>query len=472
MENMQFTDDDKETEDTNNQQNSQLVLEEKEFHLAYGRNKEKFQFLLYRTNNTILIICKNYEIILTMDELSDMSQKIFDSFHHAFEYIVNRFKENKVLIKNIIINKLILLRIKKDYYRLKDFDLKLLYTRQKQQITKKINENIEQSVDPKNFKKLYQIKKNTLSNGWDNAFIAFQALNEKIYIIYYIVATNIIECFDLIEKQLISTIKYAHTDCISNFRYYTYNKKEYILSLSSRIHFIKVWDFQNWNCISKITVFKKPYLQSACFITDNLDNNVYIIASNTATNENILVYDFEGNIIKEIEESNDKSYIVDTYEDNNKQYIIVGNNKNIKSFDYEKRILYHTYTDTNLNYEHLGFKIIYNQNILKLMAAGNKYFKIWDFHTGNLIANLKFRADVYSLCLFNDNFAFIGCDENIIRLVDIQNVKVIKEIVGPTDRICNMKMIVHPLYGECMITQGWKYGGINFWVSKLDENDN
>ncbi len=66
-----------------------------------------------------------------------------------------------------------------------------------------------------------------------------------------------------------------------------------------------MWNIYNFECLLNIEkINKKRELYSACFL--NINNNIYIITSNYnwyCKTEPIKVFDFQGNKIKEINDS-------------------------------------------------------------------------------------------------------------------------------------------------------------------------
>jgi len=77
----------------------------------------------------------------------------------------------------------------------------------------------------------------------------------------------------------------------------------------------------------------------------------------------IKVYDFDRNKIKEINNSKDAVYFIDSYYDNKlfKNYIITGNNGYVKSYDYDNNELYHKYGDDKKNIFHNSLVITINE---------------------------------------------------------------------------------------------------------------
>ena len=58
---------------------------------------------------------------------------------------------------------------------------------------------------------------------------------------------------------------------------------------------------------------------------------------------------------------------------------------------------------------------------------------------------------------------FVGCGDNTIKLVDLKKGIIIKNLKENKDCVLTIKKIVHPLYGECLISQGAKDDQIKMW---------
>ena len=155
--------------------------------------------------------------------------------------------------------------------------------------------------------------------------------------------------YNLIDFKLINEIKMAHFKFITNFRHYydRDNKLDLIISISSIDNNIKLWNANNWDCLYNfMNLNKSGTLFSGCFLNDNKNN--YILTSNfniLKKVENIKIFDFNGNKIKEIKDSNFNTYFIDCYYDNNlsKNFIITGNSDLIRAYDYNNNEIYKKY---------------------------------------------------------------------------------------------------------------------------------
>ena len=245
------------------------------------------------------------------------------------------------------------------------------------------------------------------------------------------------------------------------------------MSISSINNMIRIWNIKNFECLISINnVNSNRNLHSACFLSEN--NNNYIITSNcnwAGDSEPIKIYDFNGNKIKEINNSNEKTYFIDTYYDKilNKYFIITGNFNYVKSYDYRKNVVYHKYNDSfnNDNKCHLSVIIKSNEKIPKLIeSCQDGYVRIWNFHSGSLINKIRISNKIlYGLCLWNDNYLFVGCEDKTIKLIDIKIGFVIETLIGHNNSVLTIKKINHKVYGECLVSEGWKSDQIKLWFN-------
>ena len=197
--------------------------------------------------------------------------------------------------------------------------------------------------------------------------------------------------------------------------------------------------------------------------------------------EPIKVFDIKGEQKMIINDSILEVFFIDIYYDPllNKSYIITGNINLVTSFDYDKNQKYNEYyeeNDNNLKEYHKSFVITKNENITKLIeSSSTKYIKIFNFHSGEILNKIKLGDsgdyNLYSICLWNEDNLFIASgkssilkDGPYIILIDLQkknNIKYIK--TDHNDRIISIKKLIHPKYGECLLSQGIGKDKIKLW---------
>ena len=209
----------------------------------------------------------------------------------------------------------------------------------------------------------------------------------------------------------------------------------------------------------------------ACFLKDNNQNYTVICYDNTKDEEiePIKIFDLEGNKIKEIKNSKYNAYFIDTYYDNNlsKNFIITGNRGYSQSYDYNENKKYFKYIDIDneINY-HMRIIIDDSDKIIKMIESSCKgIIRIFDFHSGKLLKKINVYNDrLNSICLWNKDYLFVGCADKSIKLIDLNTKKVIKDLNGHKERILSIKRIIHPKYGECLISQDAGKSQIKLWI--------
>ena len=296
----------------------------------------------------------------------------------------------------------------------------------------------------------------------DNIFIVFKSINNIFYLIYA-TKNNSIFLYELLADIKICEIKKAHKEYISNFRHHLdkINKRDLMISISSRDSNIKLWNIGNIECLLSIKgIYKEGYLNSSCFLEDN-NHKIYIITSNFNFNtfEPIKVFDLEGKELKEINDSNDKTYIIDSYFDeiSNKNYISTGNMGCIKSFDFQENKLYNIFRDDS---KRPHFSLIFFEDekdkILKLIdSCYDGLIRIWNFHTIDLLNIINISHGINSISLFNDNYIFISCYDKEIKIVNILNGE-IKEFLGINKDIISLVTVGDSSFGYYLITEGFE----------------
>ena len=325
--------------------------------------------------------------------------------------------------------------------------------------------NIDNFSNPKDIQFLRYITKDSYTSKiYDNAFSVFKSINNIFYLIYGNENNSIIS-LNLNNNQKINEIKNAHNETIINFRHYLddINKRDLLLSISNDFsnNNIKLWNINNWECLLSLEkIYKKDNLL-ATFLISNNENYITTCNYRIYKDENtepIKILDFKGNQIKIINDSNENTYFIDVYYDKNllKNYIITGNEGHIKSYDYNSNIVYHKYCDKNRD-KGICFSsiIIKDINIIKIISSfNNGFIKIWNFHNENLLNKIKICNKLLGICLWNNEFLFAGSSDKTIKLIDLNEEKVIREFNGHNQEVTTIKKIFHPNYGECLISYG------------------
>ena len=147
----------------------------------------------------------------------------------------------------------------------------------------------------------------------------------------------------------------------------------------------------------------------------------------------------------------------------NKNYIIIGKKGFIKSYDFEKNTEYNIYSKKD-NAFHTSIIVNNNEEITKLIESNSyRKIRIWNFHSGEFLKIINGKEDILCLCLWNNDYIFAGCTDFSIKAINLKNGKIVKNLIGHKDYVLNIKKIIIPEYGECLISQGYLNDGIKVW---------
>ena len=443
-----------------------------------------FKTVIEKIKNEIVVKIRKYKILFNINNISLYFDKEVDTIDKAYKFINKLFEEKKVAInEDFMINKEIQLDFlinkgKKIPIHLKYYEKNSNYIINELNNLKNDNIKLKKEINilksyhekPKSIKLMpFKIQDCYACTNLDNVFTVFKSIENIFYIIYSNINKSLIT-YDLIKQKNIAEIKKCHNDYISNIKHYLdkINKKDYIMSVSFRDNNLKMWDFKNWECKLNIpSVNSYGFLDSACFLNENNQN--FIITSNCCWgggSEPIKIFDFDGNKINEINDSNEKTYFVDSFfdEESKKNYIISGNENYVKSYDYTKNELYHKYYD-NENRGHFSFILNKTENITKLIEScfdGN--IRIWNFHNAVLLKKIKINnGALFGICLLNGNDLLVGSEDKTIKLIDLKNGIVAQNLNGHNKWAIAIKKINHPQFGVFIISQGHENDQIKIW---------
>ena len=342
----------------------------------------------------------------------------------------------------------------------------------------KIDEDIQKNndkINPNDIKLFTIITKDSYADYiLDNTFALFTSINDIIYLVYSNSKKSIIS-YNLLDNKKINEIKNAHARDITNFRYFfdKINKRDLMISISLSDNNLKLWNMNNFECLINLeNVNKSGRLFSGCMFSEN--NAIYIITSCAyGNNESIKIFDMNKIKIKEIKDSTESAYFIDIFFDNNlsKNFLVVGNHGFIKSYDYNNNKIYRKYND-NDNNRHCSIIINKKEEVVKLIDSsfdGN--IRIWDFHSGQLLNKIKVSNNgwLIGICLWDNENLFVGCGDKSIKLIDLRNRLIKSNLNGFKNKVLCIKKILHPQYGECLISQEYENGAIKLVSRNLYE---
>ena len=441
------------------------------------KNQIKIRETIRNEIITLLIKSENIEINLMNTKMNKdyIINKLCKSYNSFIIEIYNLQEENEQLKLNNSIfmnnfNELI-----KDVEFIKNENNKLKNEIEGLKSLNRRNnvENDNYFTDPNKLQFGHYLTDDSYScNVNDNTFVIFKTLENYIYLVYATEAKTI-QCQNVNTKKIIQILLDPHNNhYITNLRYNfdKKNNRELLLSASKEINNIKIWDIKNWNCIVDLkNIYNSGNIRSACILND--ENCNYIVVSNDDEFNLIKIYDFNSIKIKEFPKSEDISYFIDTYYDkkNSNYYVLSGNRNSVKSFNFKENKLYKKYYEQNSKSGHYSIVINIYDEITKLIESDTDGFiRIWDFHLSTLLNKIIVSKDtrLNGICLWNEKYLFVGSNDNSISLIDLSNIYEIKKLKAHQEKVCCIQKIIHPQYGECLISQGYKKDQIRIWIYK------
>jgi len=382
-----------------------------------------------------------------MKNILKVSIKKKDHFTLKKNHIMN----NKNIIsnsKNKIINSKNKITYNKDLF---------IYKNNIEKTNKK--NKIEEVIQQFNFNKHRIIVEDSyIESKTQNTFIIFNSVYDILTLVYINNNNNNnIITFNLVDFKKINEIKNNNPERkIIHLRHYQCKKsnKDLILTIIN-YNLIEIFDITNLERLLTLkNIYENGKIYSSCFIEEK--NNIYVLTSNESVfnAEGIKVFDFKGNMIKSIKNSFFSTYFIDFYfdEKSSTNFIITGNSKFIRSYNYDKNIFYRKYYEYNI-LEHYNAVIFEKNDIVKMMEIDTDgIVRIWNFHSGNLIKKIETEKQLSGIYLWDKEFLFIGMNDKNVEIFEINEEKLIYCFLS---NFCILKMekIEHPNLGKCLLAQ-------------------
>ena len=203
---------------------------------------------------------------------------------------------------------------------------------------------------------------------------------------------------------------------------------------------------------------------------DDLNYNQDII-NNNDDNNNIAIQNQENVTTQKVKV--DHIYYIETYYDTkfNTTYIISCCSEYVKSFNYNLNTLYHLYQENTSENKIHGNVIIDDNNLINIVrlieTCNDGYVRIWDFHLGDLLNKIQICDEgIKSICLWDEDHIFVGCDDASIKMVDINTNEILHVLYGHKEKVCCLKKVEHEKFGKCIVSKGWGSDAIKLWKKK------
>ena len=301
----------------------------------------------------------------------------------------------------------------------------------------------------------------------DNVIAVYVGYDGNSYLAAPISTTFEIEIMNLRDNKIVHSLK-GHSAHIYIVRHYFQRKSstDFLISTSSERK-VKVWNLKTYEC--HITLNKchtGTYLYSALLLFDNINNLNYIVTS--CPNEYMKLWDFDsGKFIREIGSTSDYTYFINYWNNNNINYIINANSSNVKIYGINKsKEIYREFLAPQSTWHMSAFVERMNDINYLFESDGNGYLRIWNIEKKEIYKSIQASGcNLRGICFWNDRFIIAASSDKGFKIFDLENNKNIITIHGHESVLCTVQKIMHPVYGESLISSGID-GNIKLWIQK------
>ena len=297
----------------------------------------------------------------------------------------------------------------------------------------------------------------------------------------YVASKNIndfnIDIITLIDNKKILSLE-GHKIHIRTLRYFINNKdnNEYLISADDN-GLVIVWDISNEYNIKyqiesnyEINAAKGISIFSCLLVFPENNNDNYIVISTNNISKDIdksatKLYSMnDGNFSKNINNSNNYGimYLLSWHnKKNNKYYIIQLANAKIIINNLLEDELYCELKHRHEGDLNSGFVFSKDNNDFLCYSSENGRISIWNLYTKKLINKIKMiKSRLMHIIEWNNKYLIVAdFDNKTFKVIDLEkkknNIYDFHDKEGQhTSYVKSIKKIIHPIYGECLLTAG------------------
>ena len=119
----------------------------------------------------------------------------------------------------------------------------------------------------------------------------------------------------------------------------------------------------------------------------------------------------------------------------------------------------------------ISLAINFHENLIGSTNYGQ--ILVWNLHSGVLLfaiktSNKRYHIEeynyLYGICIWDNEYIFVGGGNKTIRLIDLKTRKVVKILKGHNDKVLTIKKIYHPIYKDCILSN--PFNEIKLWKNQ------
>ena len=334
-----------------------------------------------------------------------------------------------------------------------------------------INQNtIDFTMDPRELKYKETITNKCLkSYTIDCIFDAFTAFDGNCYLASSHGAPYSIEIYDLSDNKLKATLNVLkQIYIIRHFAQFS-KRIDYLLTTTTEksIKIFNLNTFKEYLTISNC--YTGTYMYSALLLFDDLGekNKNYVVTS--SPNDYIKFWNLDnGKFIKNVGSKEDYTYFINYWKNNDKYYILNANADNVKIYGTEsENQLFGEYSGTERTWHMCAFVEKMNDVDTLFESDGKGYVRLWNLETHQLIKSIQCQSiSLRGMSLWNQKYIIVASSDKSFKILDLEKGELVSSVSGQhNNSMCSVKKIMHPLYGESLLT-GSIDGTIKLWINK------
>ena len=318
----------------------------------------------------------------------------------------------------------------------------------------------------------FEFKKDITSNAptycsATQMFCAFKSLKGDS-LSAWVTKDNTIELYDLEKDALIKSVKDAHVKDIHSCRHFVNikNNKDLLITCSYDKS-IKVWDIENLEkpLIDIQNAHSNGFIFTSCILSHEKMPENYIISG--ADDENIKIFDFNGKFLDKSVKVSDYVNLLDIYyyKREKKFCVINANSHDIRIYIFDDLKIYKTYIEKNSS-SHAHVLIQENEKDDKVYLIDSDmkgFIHIWDFDTEECLKTIFLQTIINGICFWNEQYIACTGRDKKIKIVDINEGKIVRLITGHEKETISVQKINCPKFGDCLVSHG-KDGLLKVWA--------
>ena len=164
-------------------------------------------------------------------------------------------------------------------------------------------------------------------------------------------------------------------------------------------------------------------------------------------------------MVNSINAISDYTYFLNIWYDNrnnkNDIYIINANSKDVKIYNYRTGEVYRNFHGKDQSYAwHMSAFVSSIDKVPYLFESdGNGNLRVWNIDSQVLYKKILITGcNLRGICLWTETYVLAAGTDKTVKIINFMKEELEGTIEGHNNILCTIEKIIHPLYGESIIT--------------------